>query len=60
MYHTPPKKCHKCGAKVYENVHEQENWDKLATFIECVDEGGGTIGYNVICYNCNEGVCNAE
>ena len=59
MYQSPPEKCPKCGAKVYYDVHSQENWRELATFIECVNEGGGTIGYNIICYNCNEGVCDA-
>ena len=59
MYQTPPKKCPSCGAQVYVDLFFREGWGKLATVIECVDEGGGTIGYNVICYNCNEGVCDA-
>lgn len=58
MYNQPPKKCPICGAKILDliELHKQENWDKLATWIEVVDEGGGTIGYNIICHNCGKGI----
>jgi len=58
MYSQPPKKCPNCGVKVFDQLelHNQKNWNKLAAWIEVVDEGGRTIGYNVICHNCSKGV----
>lgn len=58
MYDYPPKKCPDCGVNVLHpsELRGQENWNKLATWIEVVNEGRDTIGYNVICNNCNKGV----
>lgn len=44
MYQTPPKKCPYCGAQVFVDLLFREGWEKLATVIECVDEGGELLG----------------
>ena len=53
-----PTKCPVCENKVVEQdiLFNSVNWQQGATYIEVVDEGGGTTGYHVICHRCNHGV----